>query len=270
MRLRDIIGLILALLLAIGVVFLTRIFLTKEEKPGKTHVRQQEATRIIIANKTLSPGDTIKQGDLIWQEWPKSAITPTDLTEENTKLESFTGSIVRFPIHKGNPLVKEELVKREDKGLLAAVVTPGKRAVSIDVTASASDSGLIFPGDYVDVILSTTVSANGQQVGKSKTILKNIKVLAFDTTLSSQGENPKTPPHVATLEMTPQEAEILMAGTKEGVITLSLHSLEKGSPEPSVSPEPTEAHGPAKESQKSKKITLMRGKDKSEVEFQEK
>lgn len=270
MRVRDIIGLVLALLLAIGVAFLTRIFLTKEEKPGKTFVKQQEATRIIIASRTLSPGDTIKQGDLIWKEWPKSAITSTDLTEENTKLEEFTGSIVRFTIYKGNPLVKEELVKRSDKGILAAVVTPGKRAVSIDVTASASDSGLIFPGDYVDVILSTTASAGGQQVGKSRTILKNIKVLAFDTTLAPPSENPKTPPHVATLEMTPAEAEILMAGTKEGVITLSLHSLEKESSNRSESSVSTESQPPVKDSKRGQTITLMRGKEKSEVEFQEK
>ena len=270
MRLRDIIGLIIALLLAVGVAFLTRVFLTKEEKPGKQIMTQQAAeTRIIVASKTLSPGDTIKQGDLVWKEWPKSAITPLDLTEDKAKLEDFTGSIVRFTIHKGNPIVKEELVKREDKGILAAVVTPGKRAVSIDVTASGSDSGLIFPGDYVDVILSTTILSGNQQIGTSRTILKNIKVLAFDTTLSPPGENPKVPPHVATLEMTPAEAEILLAGTKEGVISLSLHSLQKGEPESAVATVETQTPS-VKGTKKGKSITLMRGKEKSEVEFQEK
>lgn len=263
MRLRDIIGLILALILAVGVAFLTRIFLTREEKPSQeVTVNTQQITKILVAGKELAPGDTIKPGDLIWQDWPRSAVTPIDLTEDKTKIEEFMGSVVRFPIHKGNPIVREELVKRGEKGVLAAVISAGKRAVSVDVTASASDSGLIMPGDYVDVIVSTTVTVDNKQVGKSKTILKNIKVLAFDTTLAATEEKPKSPPHVATLEMTEQQAEVLTAGAKEGVISLSLHSMEKEGPEAEVqlpTPQPTT----------DKKIILMRGKEKSEVQFQE-
>jgi pilus assembly protein CpaB len=264
MRARDIIGLILALILAIGVAFLTRIFLTKEEKPTQVVTSKvEQLTRILVAGKKLLPGDKITTGDLVWQEWPKKAVTTNDLTEETTKIEEFMGSIVRFPIPKGNPIVREELVKRGDKGFLAAIVSPGKRAISIDVTASASDSGLIFPGDYVDVLLSITDSTQNKSVGKSKTILKNIKVLAFDTALAAPDTNPKTPPHVATLEVTPGQAEVLMAAVKEGVVTLSLHSIAKGEVEapeiqPTVAPRAEE------------KIILMRGKEKSEIQFQEK
>jgi pilus assembly protein CpaB len=270
MRLRDIIGLILALILAVGVAFITRIFLTKEQKTVQHVVKPapQDITKVLVAGRSLSPGDTIKIGDLVWRDWPRSAITPVDLTEGKAKIEEFTGSVVRFPIHKGNPIVREELVRRGEKGILAAVISPGKRAISIDVTASASDSGLIFPGDYVDVILSKIVSTDNVQAGKSQTILKNIKVLAFDTTLGAPAENPKVPPHVATLEMTPAEAEILMAGSKEGVITLSLHSMEPGTVE--TQQLAAETQHPVEKSDKSKKIILMRGKEKSEIEFKEK
>jgi pilus assembly protein CpaB len=262
MRARDIIGLILALVLAVGVAFLTRIFLSKEE--GKTSqevsIKPTQITRVLVASKALSTGDVVKTGDLIWQDWPKNAITPDYLTEETTKIEDFTGSIVRFPIHKGNPVAKGELVKKGDKGILSAVVSPGMRAVSVDVTASATDSGLIFPGDYVDVIVSTTVSVENQQLGKSKTILRNIKVLAFDTAIATPDEKPKVPPHVATLEMTPAQAEVLMAGAKEGTLSLSLHSMEKV-----AEPAPEAIKRPAAKEPEGKKIILMRGKEKSEI-----
>ncbi|MBA3813218.1 MAG: Flp pilus assembly protein CpaB [Alphaproteobacteria bacterium] len=267
MRLRDIIGLILALFLAVGVAFLTRIFLTKEEKPPEI-AQEKKITKVLVAAKTLSVGDTVKAGDLTWQEWPATAITPSDMTEESAKIEEFMGSIVRSTIHKGNPIVREELVKRGDKGLLAAIITPGKRAVSIDVTASSSGSGLIYPGDFVDVILSTTVPEGPLQVGKSKTILKNIKVLAFDTALSPPNETPKTPPHVATLEMKPEEADILMAAVKEGVISLSLHSMEAG--DPAGEGAEVQAKSPAVKKAEDRKIILMRGKEKSEIQFKEK
>jgi pilus assembly protein CpaB len=266
MRVRDIIGLILALILAVGVAFLTRLFLTKQENVGQeVAVKTEKITKVLVASKNLSPGDTVKVGDFVWQEWPKDTLTSSYITEEQAKPEDFIGSIVRFPIHKSNPVVKDELVKKGDKGILAAVVAPGKRAVSVDITASGSDSGLIFPGDYVDVIVSTTVAERSIQVGKSKTVLKNIKVLALDTTLATPNENPKTPPHVATLEMTPQEAEVLVAAAKEGTISLSLHSMEKGEPVHT----PMEAQDPVKKPE-DRKIILMRGKETSEVQFQEK
>lgn len=263
MRVRDIIGLLLALVLAVGVAFLTRIFLTKEKPSQEVVVKPTQVTRILIADKTLFPGSKVKKGDLVWQEWPKTALNPSYLTEEHTKIDDFTGSIVRFPINKGNPIIREELIKQGDKGVLAAVVSPGKRAVSIDVTPSSSDSGLIFPGDHVDVILSTTIAANNLQLGKSKTILKNIKVLAFDTAIAQPTEQPKIPPHVATLEVTPAQAEVLAAGVKEGTLTLSLHSMDPGTPVEAKS-EPQPVVKP------DKKVILMRGKEKSEIQFQEK
>lgn len=262
MRVRDIIGLILALILAVGVAFLTRLFLTKQEAPRQeVAIKAEQTTKVIVASKNLSPGATIKEDDLKWQEWPKTALEPSYITEGQAKIEDFRASIVRFPIQKGTPIVRQELIRKGDKSFLAAVVEPGKRAVSVDVTASASDSGLIFPGDYVDVIVSKINTVNNVQVGQSKTILRNIKVVAFDTTLAAPQENPKTPPHVATLEMTPAEAEILMAGAKDGTISLSLHSIEKGNVETTTVTPPLKSED--------KKIILMRGKDKSEIEFRE-
>lgn len=265
MRVRDIIGLILALTLAVGVAFLTRVFLTKEEKGGgEVVVKPAQLTKVLVAEKNLAPGDKIKAGDLIWQDWPKNTVAPNYLTAETTRAEEFTGAVVRFPIHKENPVIREELVMPGEKGILAAVVSPGKRAVSIDVTAASSDSGLIFPGDYVDVILATSVLEKGAQSGKSRTILRNIKVLAIDTMLIAPEEKPKTPPHEATLEVTPAQAEILMAGAREGTLTLSLHSMEKGEVQSASELQP---EGGLPEN---KQVTIMRGKEKSVIQVQEK
>lgn len=261
MRVRDIIGLALAVVLAIGVAFLTRIFLTKEKPGQETVVKHEQVTRVLVAGKTLFPGNQIKTGDLAWQEWPKTALNTSYMTEENAKIEDFTGSVVRFPISKGNPIVREELIKKGDKGILAAVLSPGTRAVSIDVTPSSADSGLIFPGDHVDVILSSTFSAENQQVGKSKTILKNLKVLAFDTAIVPPAEQPKTPPHVATLEVTPEQAEILMAAAKEGTITLSLHSMATGVVEAKADDKPV-----VKKQENT--VILLRGKEKTEIQVE--
>jgi pilus assembly protein CpaB len=264
MRARDIIGLVIALALAVGVAFLTRVFLSKEEKKPPQVVTKAESvhtTKVLVASRNLFPGTKIKPGDLIWQDFPQTALNPHYILEGQITAESFNNAIVRYPIHASNPVNREEIVKPGDRGFLAAIIEPGKRAISIDVTPAAVDSGLIFPGDYVDVVVSASITEKDKPIGKSRTLLSNVKVLALDTTLAPPEANPKTPPHVATLEVTSAQAEVLSAGAKEGTLSLSLHSMEQ-------SPVLDAKAVPAPHTKKIDKIILMRGKDKSEVEFE--
>ena len=46
---------------------------------------------------------------------------------------------------------------RANAGFLAAVLEPGMRAVSVPVTPTSANSGLIFPGDRVDLILTQSL-----------------------------------------------------------------------------------------------------------------
>ncbi len=266
MRLKDIIGLLLALILAIGVAFLTRFFLTSKEKSAPVVQQAQPVglAKILIAEKDLHVGDKIKAGDLNWVEWPEKALNSNYIKEGTVKDIDLIGAIVRGHIEKGEPVTSTNLVKPGDKGILAAILSPGKRAVSIDVTAQSASSGLIAPGDYVDVILSKSVSPPGgtTQYGESKTIASNVKVLAIDIEMSDAHEKPKNAPRVATLEVTPAQAGIISAAVKEGTLNLSLHSLEKSPAD--------EQQGETDKRKKEGTVILMRGKEKTEIQVQEK
>ena len=260
MRVRDIIGLILALALAMGVAFLTRYFLTKEDKQG---VQQAKTTlpKILAANKILNQGDKISAGDLTWQEWHEATISSNYIKEGTSKIEDWLGAIVRAHFDKDEPILISELIKPGDKGILAALVSPGKRAISIDVTAQSASSGLIVPGDYVDVVVSKSItSSGGVQSGQSKIVAKNIKVLAVDVETADMHEKPKAVPKVVTLEVSSSEAELITAATKEGTLSLSLHSIEQAE-NSGVSGEKA-VHVPTHEV-----VTLIRGKEKTEVDF---
>lgn len=267
MRTRDVIGLILALILAAGVAYLTRIFLIKQEAPKQTVVVQQtHKIKVLIAAKTLPSGSKIKPGDLTWQEWPEKGLQQTYITDETLKIESLMGTVVRYHITQGEPIIASNLIKPGEKGILAAILSPGKRAISIDVTPASSNSGLIMPGDFVDVIMSTFVAGGGvQQQVKTQTILSNVKVVAIDTDLSPPSEKPKNSPHVATLELTPAQAEILMAGAKEGMLSLSLHSLETTT----IGQTQSQVTSSLKQVPKKKTVILMRGMEKNAIEFEE-
>jgi pilus assembly protein CpaB len=259
MRLRDIIGLVLALVLAIGVAFLTRLFLTKSDIAQKEVTAQSiEVTRVIIGAKDIPVGTKIKPGDLVWQEWPQKSLNPSYITEATGKIEEYNGAIVKDSVLKGEPIVAGDFIKAGDRGLLAALVAPGKYAISIDITPSSGSSGLIYPGDYVDVILSKRVTPEGgSEYGNSETIVTNVKVLAMDIDLSAPADKPKAPPHVATLEVDQGQAETITAAQKEGTLSLALRSFER-----------KEATSSGKGLEHSN-ITIMRGNQRSVIPVQQ-
>ena len=123
MRLKDIIGLVAALVLAVGVAFLTRVFLTKGEKKHEEAVKQQiQLSKILVAARTLHEGDKLKAGDLTWQSWPQQAINLNYIRQGSMRIEDLSGAVVRFHVEQGQPLSIKDFVKRGEKGILAAVV----------------------------------------------------------------------------------------------------------------------------------------------------
>src|SRR5262249_48570893 len=63
------------------------------------------------------------------------------------------GSPVRTFLDTGSLVTSQNVLRPRDRGFLASVLAPGTRAISINVDAESGVSGLIWPGDYVDVVL---------------------------------------------------------------------------------------------------------------------
>jgi pilus assembly protein CpaB len=129
---------------------------------------------------------------------------------------------VRRAIAAGEPVSIGRLIKPGSRGFLAAVLRPGYRAVSLRINATSSISGLVFPGDRVDVILTHTV--NARRV--SETVLTNVRVIAIDQQTNDQIQAPRVGKH-ATFEVTPKQAEMFSVLTDMGKLSLSLRSLAK-------------------------------------------
>ncbi|MBL8676462.1 MAG: Flp pilus assembly protein CpaB [Alphaproteobacteria bacterium] len=269
MKFKDIIGLILALFLAIAVAFLIRYFLAEKESTKETPAAQVvKNLKILVASKPLDMGIKVQPGDLVWQSWPNNSLNDNYIQEGAIQLDGLNGSVILEHIDKGEPVTIANLVQPGEKSILAALLPPGKRAISIDVTPQAISSGLIHPGDYVDVLLSKTITSTGtQQYGQTTAVVNNIKVLALDMIMgeSIQKQNSTTSipnsttsiPKVATLEVTPSQAELITAAAKEGSLSLSLHGLSNKK----VVTEEDPLTGV---------VTLMRGKEKTEVQVSKK
>lgn len=193
------------------------------------------ALQVLVAKKNIPRGKFIKPQDLQWQPWPEGKLPASYAVKGKKKIEDFVGSVVRSSILAGQPVTNDAVVKAGERGFLAAVLTPGMRAMSVKVGATSAIAGLVFPGDRVDLILSGKFKIGDADKSERKlyraaeTILTNVRILALDQRTNDQKENNKQKgiPKTATFELTPKQVEMVAIARSIGGLSLSLRSLAK-------------------------------------------
>lgn len=223
MSVRNIILILVAVAITAGTGLVARSWIgNQRQEPVAVAPPPIKKTFVLVADKDLPTGTFIKENLLTWQSWPDEKLHPSYLIKGKSDLKELVGSVVRRSITAGEPVSTGRLVQPGSRGFLAAVLRPGYRAVSLRINATSSISGLVFPGDRVDVILTHTVDAKRV----SETVLTNVRVLAIDQQINDQTQSPKVGKH-ATFEVTPKQAEMFSVLSDMGKLSLSLRSLAK-------------------------------------------
>lgn len=193
-------------------------------------------TDILVAASDLTPGTQLTSSDVRWQQWPKASVDAGFITRDaNPNVDNVVnGAVVRAPLVAGEPLTTTKIVEHaQGAGLMAAILTPGMRAVSIPITTETGAGGFILPNDRVDVITTQQISENPRRF-RAKTVLSNIRVLAVDQTY--EGKDQKTVlAKTATLELTPEQTELVIRMQAAGSLSLALRALSDANPNSSAS-----------------------------------
>lgn len=145
--------------------------------------------------------------------------TGTPLGNNFADIKDVQGLIATQKVLNGEVLLKERFSKSGAGSTLAALIKPDMRAVTVRVDDVVGVAGFLLPGNRVDVVAARKVNERAT----TDTILMNIHVLAVDQT-ATQDKNEPTVVRAVTLEMTPQEAEILVRAREEGRIQLTLRN----------------------------------------------
>lgn len=224
MSVRNMILILVAVAITAGTGLVARSWINsqRQEPVAAAPPPKVKRTYVLVADKNLPTGAFIKESDLIWQSWPGEKTHPSYLVKDKDDMKDLVGSVVRRAIAVGEPISTGRVIKPGTRGFLAAVLRPGYRAISLRVNATSAISGLVFPGDRVDVILTHTVDS--ERV--SETVLTNVRILAIDRQLNDTAQTPKVGKH-ATFEVTPKQAEMFSVLSDLGKLSLSLRSLAK-------------------------------------------
>lgn len=196
---------------------------------GASQVAQAPETPmvdVLIAARKLPAGSAIESAGLTWQSWPQDAVQQGAFitrAEYEGAVSDLEGTVVRDTFYKGEPVLQDKLAAPES-GFLAALLPAGKRAVSVKISAENTAGGFILPNDYVDVIHTRSRASGGgiEMHSASETIARNIRVLAIDQAVVEKNSEVTVVGKTATLEVDPDQVELIMAAESSGSVSLSL------------------------------------------------
>ncbi|WP_121115230.1 Flp pilus assembly protein CpaB [Croceibacterium ferulae] len=184
--------------------------------------------KVLVARRGLPVGTIISADAISYQPWPSELVQDAYFVDGEAEIDKLLGTVVRYPITAGEPVTQGSLVKPGDRGFLAAALGAGMRAVTVEVSARTGVAGFVFPGDRVDIILTQSVSGEGEPLRATETIMNNVRVLATDQSAESTTEEGKTLVQTfrtVTLEVTPRMAEKIAVAETIGTLSLSLRSI---------------------------------------------
>lgn len=168
----------------------------------------QATLSLAVAKGAIAPGTALSAEDITLVAVPGQT-TPAPQTF--TSATELLGRVTAAPMVPGQAFVASLLAPKGTAAGLEALVPPGMRAVTVDLSESGSLAGLLMPGSRVDVV-TTSVNRDAPDKTITRTILQNLAVAAVGQRLgSAKAEDGKELPvaRTVTLLATPRDAQTL-------------------------------------------------------------
>ncbi len=191
---------------------------------------QVSQIKVLVVRSDLRVGTLLTPDDFGWADWPEATVNLGYFTQDNAPeaIEELTGSVVRVALYTDEPVLPQKIVQKGETGFMAALLRPGMRAASVEISPESASAGFILPDDRVDVILTQQIeieTSDGQQENTiTRTILVNARILAIDQTFGDLDGVPTLTGSTATMELTPDQAEMMALAAGSGQISLTLRS----------------------------------------------
>jgi pilus assembly protein CpaB len=204
-----------------GLVGLAAVVLIQRYISSKMAVAAKPTSQVVVAELDIISGEALEGRHLRVATWPKDIIPLKAMTNP----QKLQGRVVSIPISKGEAILESKLAPEGTAAGLSGLLDPNMLAVTVKTDEVSGVAGFINPGDRIDVLVE--MPKGGGEDGKehlSKIILQNLKVLSKGQVWDQTGDKkPKVVPTV-TLEVSPEQAEMLNLATFQGKIRLALRN----------------------------------------------
>lgn len=219
---RNRVGVILGLAVVSGLLaaYLAFRFLRQPTDTGPVEVVQTAETNVLIAVRDLEAGHMLTAADIRSIPWPEGNV-PDGYGRDPSEV---VGRGLLMPILANEPILASKIASAQGGGNgLQLMIRPGMRAVSTRITDESGVGGWLHQGMRVDVI---TTLDQGAQIDDptTQTVLQDIRILRIGQEQSIDDQNQPRLVTVVTLEVDPDEAQILTLASGKGSIRLALRN----------------------------------------------
>lgn len=196
-----------------GLVAMLGVMQALEAKPD-----EEPQVNVLIATVKIPPGVPLDESNTTFKTLPASAAPQGAVLNRDQTVGKalLTHAVI-------DDVITEQKLSA-DAFSPSSGIPPGMRAETISVDASMSHSGLLRPGDRVDVLCTYRITEFNRQLTKTKLILEYVEVFASDNRRSTaDSEGDAVAKHV-TLLVTPEDALLLNLTKNRGKLSLTLRS----------------------------------------------
>ncbi|MFT4102879.1 MAG: Flp pilus assembly protein CpaB [Burkholderiaceae bacterium] len=190
---------------------------------------QHEEIDVIVAKRDLLRGEFVGPETMAVRRIPK-AFASSALVRPD-RFDAYLGARLSMPLNAGEPLISQG-VEGFDSSAFSTKVRNGIRALTIAVDEINSMSGMLQPGDRIDLQLTARPQASGTSGAMAteitKLLMQDLLVLATGRQVRQQAEDGARPRvfTAITVEATPEQAQKLIVAQRSGRLTATLRNRD--------------------------------------------
>lgn len=165
---------------------------------------------VVVASCSIPKGTALSEQNLAKLSVPSSGTSRRNVPAG--EFELLIGARTKASIEAGEPILWTDVEEPFDVDKFSQAIPRGRRALTIEADLAASFSGLIRPGDRVDIFLHDPSGKTGQAW------FYDIPVIAVDRHFDRPPDS-ESPPETSsiTISVTPEEGKRLVAARGEGL-----------------------------------------------------
>ena len=207
-------------------------FTSDEDVSNFLRGRDAAPVQVLVAKHNLAANTLLRDTNFTWKQLRAGESGKGYISKTLTSAATLRGSYLKVDV-KGNKAIPQDgIIRPGEHGFIVAALLPGMRAISMAVSQVSSVSGFAAPGDRVDLLLTHKMNDTSDKPPLtprrySETILEDLRLLAIEQIVDPNTSKPRAGESV-TLEVTPNQAEIVALAASMGQLSLSLRSVPAG------------------------------------------
>jgi pilus assembly protein CpaB len=181
---------------------------------------QYRAVRVVVANSDLRPGASLSAQTVAIREIPRLFLHSEAVPAESWS--TVAGRVLAHPVKSGEPVLLSHIASDLAAGF-SSQLAAGTRALTFPVDDQSSISGMLAPGDHIDIFF-TTLSGNESV---TLPLLFDVPVIATGMRTATNAayldqKRPGAQYSTVTVSVTPDDAARITLAQDAGKITITL------------------------------------------------